>query len=304
VIAAAPRELSRSGFVDAGRGSLQRGDGEARARLVARAAAGKQPDVAGAHRIGRHAGAIGEGRVGVLESIWSPDEEAPLTDRISDPVELLQAVAEGDADMPAETMNAVRTGTPLLKPYVKGTRFTNYPQVLSASCDFETFQGLYCGPGDAGYWGQFASEFVTNWSSTYPDIDCSHGNKFCESVAGTRIRTASANPAYLEGGSAPYSGACAAKQRVISCNGSTLFNTWTRESVDSGSWVPSLEDYWITENSSAVWIMYANGQPLTCAEGSDRDDMRYRTENEPGAFHNLSLFFIKWVDDTVACEPH
>jgi hypothetical protein len=247
--------------------------------------------------------ALGEGRVGVLESTWDAGADTPLTDRISDPVELLQTVVQG-ADLTPEIVHAVRTGTPVKAPLVAGALRVDVPRSGAvAACNFDTFANLYCGSAESSYWDQFASEFVHNYSSVYPDLDCTRGNRFCEKVAGWHQRTASANQAYLESGSgAPWGGACAAKERVISCGGSTVFQAWRRESVNSGSWVPTLENYTIPENGTATWIMYGDGS-ASCAAGADRDDMRYRAESQAGAYHNYSLFFIKSVENSVSCEP-
>ncbi|UQA56475.1 hypothetical protein [Polyangium aurulentum] len=247
--------------------------------------------------------ALGDGRVGVLENTWNPDVEAPLTDRIDNPVELLKAVVPG-ADLTPEILSAVRTGTQVKEPLVVGQLRHDVPRSSAAAgCNFETFQDTYCGSAAGSYWDQFASEFVTNHSGTYPDLHCTHGNRFCNSIAGTHQLIASSNQAYLETGTgAPWSGACAAKERVVSCGGSTTFSAWQREVVDSGSWVVKLDNFVIPENTYATWILSADSSG-NCAPGADRDDMRYRTESASGAYHNYSLFFLKWVDDSIACEP-
>ena len=247
--------------------------------------------------------ALGDGRVGVLENTWNPEVEAPLTDRIDNPVELLKAVVPG-ADLTPEILSAVRTGTPVKEPLVLGQLRHDVPRSSAiAGCTFETFAETYCGSGAGSYWDQFASEFVTNHSSVYPDLDCSRGNRFCDSIAGWHQRTASTYQAYLEPGSGPvWGGACAAKERVVSCGGSTTFNAWQREAVDSGSWVVKLDNFVIPENTYATWILSADGSG-NCAPGADRDDMRYKAESEAGAYHNYSLFFLKWVESSVSCEP-
>jgi hypothetical protein len=246
--------------------------------------------------------AMGDGRVGVIESTWDPGAEQPLSDRISDPVELLSAVVGDAAEIPSAITNAVRVGTAVKEPFVFGKRKADFPRVMSATeCDFDTFRNAYCGTGSASYWNSFASQFVDN-SSPNPDLDCAHKNMFC-SDAGWHQRTASEYQANLESGSgSPWGGACAGKARVISCGGSTLFNTYYRETAGSGTWTSHIANYWIAENSSAVWIYYGNAAH-SCAPGSDVDDMRSAAQSEPGAYHNYSLIYIKWVDDSISCDP-
>ena len=245
--------------------------------------------------------ALGNGRVGVLENTWNPEAEAPLTDRISDPVELLKTIAV-NAEVPGNIIDAVRAGNGVKEPFIAGMRKVDAQQsALASACNFDTFSEAYCNVDAQGYWDQFASEFVYNHSSVYPDLGCTRGNRFCQS-AGWHQRTASAYQAYLEQGSGPvWGGACAGKERVISCNGSTLFQAWRSETVGSGSWTQTL-NYWVAANTAAVWIMYADGAEH-CRQSADRDDLRYRADSEPDAYHNYSLFFLKSVEDSVACEP-
>ncbi|WP_156338504.1 hypothetical protein [Chondromyces crocatus] len=245
--------------------------------------------------------ALGDGRVGVLESSWDPGAAPPLTDSIPDPVALLETVTGSAADVPPEIFDAVRAGIPVRETFRLGIRRTDAPRAAAAGCNFTTFQNTYCGTDEDSPWDEFASNFVHNHSSVYPDLDCTHGNRFC-SAALNHTRIASAQPAYLEGGSGPvWRGACAARDVVLSCGGSTLFEASRRETAGTGAWTASLANYWIAENTYAVWVMYADTG--NCVASADNDDMMYKTVSEPGAYNHYSLFFLKWVANTIACEP-
>ncbi len=245
--------------------------------------------------------ALGDGRVGVLENTWDPDAERPLSDRIADPVELLRTVA---ADVPQGIIDAVSKGVASPEVFVKGPPRTDVPHLLPVSaCNLATFRADYCGSEPGSYWDNFASNYAYN--TTYPAnpyLACTHNVRVLRQRRMASVHRQRFTGLPGERQRPLWSGACAAKERVLSCGGSTVFNTWRRETVDSGSWVTSLDNYWIAENTAAVWTIHANSAG-SCAAGADRDDMRYRADSEPGAYNNYSLIFIKWVDDTVACSP-
>jgi hypothetical protein len=104
---------------------------------------------------------------------------------------------------------------------------------------------------------------------------------------GVHQRTASTNPVYEDYGP-PYATACAAKEHVLSCGGSTLFQALRQENPGD-AWVTSL-NYWVSDGGVATWKMYASD----CNIYHDRDDMRFKGNSEPGASHRYSTIFNKW----------
>ncbi|MEO5728690.1 MAG: hypothetical protein ABI134_00185 [Byssovorax sp.] len=106
-------------------------------------------------------------------------------------------------------------------------------------------------------------------------------------------RTASTNAVEDDFGP-PYATACGAKEHVLSCGGSTLFEALRQENPGD-AWVSTLS-YWVTDGGVATWKMYASD----CNVSHDRDDMRYKGNSEPGATHRYSTIFNKWFSGS-AC---
>ena len=231
---------------------------------------------------------LGDGVTGVLEALPADGRADSLLDVYASPVELLHAVAPADAVVPDELVVAVEHGELAAEhvpaePLVFGT---SQPPVSPHSTYCSNLTGFDNNYGWSGSFQPFVEEFVEDYT------DCeNHLWYFTNSGSvGWHQRTASSYQVYGEYGSAPWSGACGAKEHVLSCGGSTLFQALRKETPGS-SWVSTL-NYWVSDGVLATWKMYASD----CAGGSDKDDMRYTGDSEPGAHHYYKTIFIKWLD--------
>ncbi|WP_217909949.1 hypothetical protein [Pseudenhygromyxa sp. WMMC2535] len=234
---------------------------------------------------------LGDGMTGVLEELPADGRADSLIDLYATPTELLHAVTPEDEKVPSEIVTAVERGE--LDPGVApaevlevGISQPPVPVATGYCSDVPGFNSKY---GWLNSFLPFIEEFVADQSACENHIWYTTQSY----PWGAHQRTASSYQVYAEYGSAPWSGACAAKEHVLSCDGVTLFEALKKEDSDS-SWSTSLS-YWVSEGSVATWKMYANSAK-SCAGTADRDNMRFTGNSEPGAYHYYKTIFVKWMD--------
>jgi len=246
--------------------------------------------------------AAGDGQVEVLESIWEPARGEELTAQYDDVIELFRAVVPADTSIPDDIIAALRSGQPRVAGLFKsGERRDDFPRLLSSSlCSFSAFEDEYCESCSFCYWADFAAEVVDVGGIGYNELDCTSDVRVCNQSTWHQRTASSSFGDFPFEGDTP-GGACASRERLISCDGSTLFNTWVRGGT-SGAFEPRITNFWVVEDTMAVGRIFSN-DAHSCADNADRDDMRFRADSEPGAYHNYSLIFIKYAHDLNPCEP-
>jgi len=233
--------------------------------------------------------AMSDGEVGVLEELPAgATADRSLVDAYPNAAALLRAVAPEDAALPEGLIASMEAGAVAGRPQspfpvVLGVAAAApvTPSLIAACTNAQTFSNTY---GYSSY-VSFIREFVADPS------DCTWHVWYSDSypLVTSHQRTASASPAYNDFGP-PYATACGAKEHVVSCGGSTLFEALRKESAGD-AWMTSLS-YWVTDGSIATWKMFASD----CDIAHDRDDMRFTGNSEPGANHRYSTIFNKWFD--------
>ena len=232
---------------------------------------------------------MGHGRTGVLEELPADGSAASVLDSYVTPAEVLRAVAPTDVALPEDLVAAVERGASIaeyrpLRPITLGVPKAPSPMTMA--------QSYYCAnPQEFGYaygWSASFLPFVEEFVADHQQCSLHLWNTSGVPSVTWHQRTASTNPVYEDYGP-PYATACGAKEHVLSCDGSTLFEALRKETPES-SWTTALS-YWVSNGAVATWKMYASD----CRATSDRDDMRYTGNSEPGAYHHYTTIFIKWL---------
>ncbi|MDI1446900.1 hypothetical protein [Polyangium sp. 6x1] len=235
---------------------------------------------------------MGNGKTGVLEELPADGSAESVLDTYTTPVELLRAVAPENTLLPDSLVIDVERGAHTraelehqpMKPVTLGLPKAPNPATLVES--------YYCAnPAEFGYaygWNASFVPFVEEFVEDYSDCSLHLWYTGASGPWATHQRTASTYQVQDDYGP-PYATACAGKEHVLSCNGSTLFEAFRKE-TPSSDWTTSLS-YWVSDGGIATWKMYASD----CQGTSDRDDMRYTGSSEPGASHYYSTIFIKWL---------
>lgn len=230
--------------------------------------------------------AFADGTTGVLEDL--PAGAAPEASRLDEfqtAAGLLRALDPEGATLPdglvaAVEAGAVPEGHRSLFPVVVGTARAPVAALANPACsNAQTFSDTY---GFSSYVA-FMEEFVADIN------DCSLHVWYTDSypLVTSHQRTASTNPVFEDYGP-PYGTACGAKEHVLSCGGSTLFEALRQENPGD-PWVTTLS-HWVGDGVVSTWKMYASD----CNASNDRDDMRFKGNSEPGVTHRYSTIFNKW----------
>ena len=231
------------------------------------------------------------GKTGVLEELPSGDVRESLLDVFESPADLLRAVAPEGTALPDHLIASVEAGV------VAEDQRSLYPLKLGLPSLATPLSGGYCASTAQFYydhawsasWIPFMEEFVVDAESCEMHLWENSGS----GQVTWHQHTASSYQVYNEL-SPPWAGACGAKEHVLSCGGSTLFEAFRQEATGN-PWVSALS-YWVSANAVATWKMYASG----CSPYQDRDDMRFTGNSEPGASHHYTTLFLKWLDG-VSC---
>lgn len=236
-----------------------------------------------------------DGEVGVLEELGDSGLNTSLLGEGVSPIELLLRVVPAGTDVPENVLRRVALGersavVPPPPPFVTGKRVVRSPDARAP----ERSVHAYCASGNA-FWLDFldwsSTSFPAEFLASPPAVPANCVNMKSYASQGTWTTSAY-----------QWNGSCASKEKIVSCNGQTLFEATRREN-GSAPWTTSLS-YWVGSNGEAIWKMYANNQK-SCRSGTDRDDFRYEGKSEPGAYHRFGVAFITGVKSQAGCvaEP-